>query len=130
MQTPAESILHSGYFHPTLRYWQTCATDLRPDNLIYPIFITPHLQPSFLFQDERGSGADSDDTPAVLAIKKIRSLFPELLVACDVCLCPYTSHGHCGILTEDGAVNNDASCLRLAEVALAYARAGKCIFLV
>uniref|UniRef100_A0A8P4G0X7 porphobilinogen synthase n=1 Tax=Dicentrarchus labrax TaxID=13489 RepID=A0A8P4G0X7_DICLA len=40
MQTPAESILHSGYFHPTLRYWQTCVTDLRPDNLIYPIFIT------------------------------------------------------------------------------------------
>uniref|UniRef100_A0A668SA94 porphobilinogen synthase n=1 Tax=Oreochromis aureus TaxID=47969 RepID=A0A668SA94_OREAU len=40
MQTPAESILHSGYFHPTLRYWQTCIADLRPDNLIYPIFVT------------------------------------------------------------------------------------------
>lgn len=50
----------------------------------------------FLEQDDRGSGADADDTPAVLAVKKIRSLFPELLVACDVCLCPYTSHGHCG----------------------------------
>lgn len=50
----------------------------------------------FSRQDERGSGADTDDTPAVLAVKKIRSLFPELLVACDVCLCPYTSHGHCG----------------------------------
>lgn len=50
----------------------------------------------FLQQDDRGSGADTDDTPAVLAVKKIRSLFPELLVACDVCLCPYTSHGHCG----------------------------------
>uniref|UniRef100_A0A4W4F7D8 porphobilinogen synthase n=1 Tax=Electrophorus electricus TaxID=8005 RepID=A0A4W4F7D8_ELEEL len=37
---PAESILHSGYFHPSLRYWQTCASDLRPDNLIYPIFVT------------------------------------------------------------------------------------------
>lgn len=55
---------------------------------------------SFVFffnqQDDRGSGADADDTPAVLAVKKIRSLFPELLVACDVCLCPYTAHGHCG----------------------------------
>uniref|UniRef100_A0A8C7F5A0 porphobilinogen synthase n=1 Tax=Oncorhynchus kisutch TaxID=8019 RepID=A0A8C7F5A0_ONCKI len=37
---PVESLLHSGYFHPTLRYWQTCASDLRPENLIYPIFIT------------------------------------------------------------------------------------------
>uniref|UniRef100_A0AAY5KS43 porphobilinogen synthase n=1 Tax=Esox lucius TaxID=8010 RepID=A0AAY5KS43_ESOLU len=35
-----ESLLHSGYFHPTLRYWQTCASDLRPENLIYPIFVT------------------------------------------------------------------------------------------
>lgn len=50
----------------------------------------------FLQQDDRGSGADTDDTPAILAVEKIRSLFPELLVACDVCLCPYTSHGHCG----------------------------------
>ncbi|KAG7499383.1 delta-aminolevulinic acid dehydratase [Solea senegalensis] len=163
MQTPAESILHSGYFHPTLRSWQTCAADLRPDNLIYPIFITDSedavepigslpgqarygvnkleemLQPlvanglkcvlifgvpAKIAKDDRGSGADSDDTPAVLAVKKIRSSFPELLVACDVCLCPYTSHGHCGILNEDGTLNNDASCLRLAEVAVSYARAG------
>lgn len=50
----------------------------------------------FLSQDERGSGADRDDTPAVLAVKKLRSTFPELVLACDVCLCPYTSHGHCG----------------------------------
>ncbi|CAF93563.1 unnamed protein product, partial [Tetraodon nigroviridis] len=70
------------------------------------------------------AGADTDDTPAVLAVKKIRSLFPELLVACDVCLCPYTSHGHCGILNDDGTLNNDASCLRLAEVAVSYAKAG------
>lgn len=52
---------------------------------------------AFLFsQDERGSAADAEDTPAIQAIKKIRSTFPELLIACDVCLCPYTSHGHCG----------------------------------
>lgn len=47
-------------------------------------------------QDERGSGADTDDTPAVQAVKKLRALFPDLVLACDVCLCPYTSHGHCG----------------------------------
>ncbi|TKS84181.1 Delta-aminolevulinic acid dehydratase [Collichthys lucidus] len=79
---------------------------------------------SFPVRMTGASGADTDDTPAVLAVKKIRTLFPELLVACDVCLCPYTSHGHCGILNDDGTLNNDASCLRLAEVALAYARAG------
>uniref|UniRef100_A0A673GE36 porphobilinogen synthase n=1 Tax=Sinocyclocheilus rhinocerous TaxID=307959 RepID=A0A673GE36_9TELE len=163
MTQPADSILHSGYFHPTLRYWQTCASDLRPDNLIYPIFITDSPDavepiaslpgqarygvnkieallcplvdkglkcvlifgvPAKVVKDERGSGADTDDTPAVLAVKKLRSTFPDLVLACDVCLCPYTSHGHCGILREDGSLDNAASCLRLAEVALAYARAG------
>uniref|UniRef100_A0A4W5JTL5 Delta-aminolevulinic acid dehydratase n=1 Tax=Hucho hucho TaxID=62062 RepID=A0A4W5JTL5_9TELE len=160
---PVESLLHSGYFHPTLRYWQTCASDLRPENLIYPIFVTdspdavepiaslpgqarygvnklegmlrPLVEkglkcvlifgvPANISKDERGSGADTDATPAVLAVKKIKSLFPDLLMACDVCLCPYTSHGHCGILREDGTLDNGASCQRLAEVALAYARAG------
>ncbi|XP_010073508.1 PREDICTED: delta-aminolevulinic acid dehydratase, partial [Pterocles gutturalis] len=53
--------------------------------------------------DERGSAADAEDTPAIQAIKKIRSTFPELLIACDVCLCPYTSHGHCGRVTAPGA---------------------------
>ncbi|XP_019744333.1 delta-aminolevulinic acid dehydratase-like isoform X1 [Hippocampus comes] len=163
MQTPVQSIIHSGYFHPTLRYWQTCATDIKTENLIYPIFITDNVDavepikslpgqarcgvnklegmlqplvenglkcvlifgvPANIAKDDRGSGADTDDTPAVMAVKKIRSLFPDLLVACDVCLCPYTSHGHCGILNEDGSLNIDASCLRLAEVALAYAKAG------
>ncbi|XP_064165316.1 delta-aminolevulinic acid dehydratase isoform X1 [Anguilla rostrata] len=158
-----ESLLHSGYFHPTLRYWQTSAADLRPENLIYPIFITdspdaiepivslpgqarygvnkveemlrPLVEkglkcvlifgvPAKIAKDERGSGADRDDTPAVLAVKKLRSCFPDLLLACDVCLCPYTSHGHCGILSDDGTLDNAASCMRLAEVALAYAQAG------
>uniref|UniRef100_A0A8C6SH60 Delta-aminolevulinic acid dehydratase n=1 Tax=Neogobius melanostomus TaxID=47308 RepID=A0A8C6SH60_9GOBI len=133
-----------------MRTWQTCATDLKPDNLIYPIFITDNEDavepisslpgqarygkglkcvlifgvPAQIPKDERGSAADTPDTPAVIAVRKIRAVFPELLVACDVCLCPYTSHGHCGILNEDGTLNNDASCLRLAEVALTYAQAG------
>jgi porphobilinogen synthase len=42
----------------------------------------------------------------------------------QVCLCPYTNHGHCGILSSDGIINNEASIERIAQVALAYARAG------
>ncbi|KAM3825636.1 delta-aminolevulinic acid dehydratase isoform 2-T3 [Vipera latastei] len=80
--------------------------------------------PSRAMKDERGSAADAKDTPVIQAIQMIRSLFPELLIACDVCLCPYTSHGHCGLLRQDGTLQNEASCRRLAEVALAYAKAG------
>jgi delta-aminolevulinic acid dehydratase/porphobilinogen synthase len=43
-----------------------------------------------------------------------------------VCLCPYTNHGHCGIISSDGVINNEASIERIAQVALAYARAGIC----
>uniref|UniRef100_A0A8C0U5Y3 Delta-aminolevulinic acid dehydratase n=1 Tax=Cyanistes caeruleus TaxID=156563 RepID=A0A8C0U5Y3_CYACU len=83
-----------------------------------------HAEVFLSSQDERGSAADAEGTPAIQAIRKIRSTFPELLTACDVCLCPYTSHGHCGILREDGTIQNELSCQRLAEVALAYAKAG------
>jgi len=54
----------------------------------------------------------------------LRSRFPNLYVAADVCLCEYTSHGHCGILHPDGLINNVPSVQRLADVALAYAKAG------
>jgi porphobilinogen synthase len=57
------------------------------------------------------------------AIKVFRKEFPQLLVACDLCICPYTSHGHCGIL-DDGKIDNQASIDRLATVALSYAKAG------
>ncbi|XP_065835087.1 delta-aminolevulinic acid dehydratase-like [Oscarella lobularis] len=80
--------------------------------------------PSKIEKDDRGSGADAANTPAIEAIRKLRSAFPDLLIACDVCLCPYTSHGHCGILYPDGTINNEASIKRLAEVSLAYAKAG------
>jgi porphobilinogen synthase len=60
----------------------------------------------------------------ILALKKIRELYPSLYVACDVCLCEYTSHGHCGILNEDGTIDIEPSVHRLAQVAVAYAKAG------
>lgn len=47
-------------------------------------------------QDARGTPADVADNPAILAVKKLREAFPDLLLVCDVCLCPYTDHGHCG----------------------------------
>ncbi|XP_063424440.1 delta-aminolevulinic acid dehydratase-like [Mytilus trossulus] len=80
--------------------------------------------PSKLPKDDSGSSADSSNTPAIIATRKLREWFPSLMVACDVCLCPYTSHGHCGILRKDGSIDNDASIKRLAEISLAYAKAG------
>lgn len=76
------------------------------------------------YKDERGSPADDPEGPVIQAIRKIRSLFPELYIACDVCLCEYTSHGHCGLLHTDGTINTEPSVARIAEVALSYARAG------
>jgi len=75
-------------------------------------------------KNDRGSYADSDDSPVIKAIKFIRHTYPNLFVACDLCLCAYTIHGHCGILHKDGQINNPESVARLAEVALNYARAG------
>ena len=54
----------------------------------------------------------------------LRELFPTLFVATDVCLCEYTSHGHCGILNKDGTIYPQMSADRIARVAIAYARAG------
>lgn len=75
-------------------------------------------------KDERGSSADSSNSPVIQAIKKLKELFPDLLICCDVCLCGYTNHGHCGILNEDGNINNDKSICRIAEIATAYAKEG------
>ncbi|KAI0685198.1 tetrapyrrole biosynthesis porphobilinogen synthase [Cytidiella melzeri] len=75
-------------------------------------------------KDGKGTPADDPNGPVILAIKKLQSLYPSLYIACDVCLCEYTSHGHCGILHEDGTINSPPSALRIAEVALSYAKAG------
>ncbi|KAK2579570.1 hypothetical protein KPH14_010866, partial [Odynerus spinipes] len=77
-----------------------------------------------LRKDDVASNADSEENPIIKAVPLIRRWFPNLLIACDICLCPYTIHGHCGILNNDGTINNDASIKRIAEVAVAYAKAG------
>jgi len=75
-------------------------------------------------KDGRGTPADDPTGPVILAIKKIRQLFPSLYIACDVCLCEYTDHGHCGLLHGDGSINTTPSVDRIAEVAVNYAKAG------
>jgi len=76
-------------------------------------------------KDPRGTPADDPQGPVIQAIKKLRALFPALFVATDVCLCEYTSHGHCGILhAGDGTIDAAPSAERIAEVAYAYAQAG------
>jgi porphobilinogen synthase len=75
-------------------------------------------------KDEHGSGAWEEDGVVQLATRAIKQAVPELLVVTDVCLCEYTAHGHCGVLREDGVVDNDATLELLARTAVSHARAG------
>ena len=75
-------------------------------------------------KDEHGSGAWDEEGVVQLAVRAIRSAVPELLILTDVCLCEYTTHGHCGVLREDGSVDNDATLELLARTAVSHARAG------
>jgi porphobilinogen synthase len=74
-------------------------------------------------KDEEGSDAWAADGVVPLGVRALRDAAPRLVVVTDVCLCAYTSHGHCGVV-RDGTIDNDASCDRLARVAVAHARAG------
>ena len=75
-------------------------------------------------KDPKGSeGYDSEGIVA-RAIRAIKKEVPDLLVWADVCLCEYTDHGHCGLLTASGEVDNDATLPLLARAALVYAQAG------
>lgn len=74
-------------------------------------------------KDGEGTDAWAADGLIPQAVRAIKRAAPNLVVATDVCLCAYTSHGHCGIVRR-GAVVNDATCERLGRVAVAHARAG------
>ncbi|MDT3699635.1 MAG: porphobilinogen synthase [Thermincola sp.] len=76
------------------------------------------------YKDEKGSSAYDDDEAVQRAIRAIKEKYPELLVIPDLCMCEYTSHGHCGLLDEKGNVLNDETLELLAEIGLSYARAG------
>jgi porphobilinogen synthase len=75
-------------------------------------------------KDEEGSGAWIDDGVVQRALRALRSRFPELLLMTDVCLCEYTSHGHCGVVDASGAVDNDASLELIVRSAVSHVEAG------
>ena len=75
-------------------------------------------------KDEQASGAYDDEGVVQLAVRALKEAHPELVVITDVCLCAYTSHGHCGVVLEDGTVDNDLSLELLAKTAISHARAG------
>ena len=74
-------------------------------------------------KDEMGSGAYADDGIVQEAIRAVKQAAPGLVVIADVCLCEYTSHGHCGVIS-DGGVDNDATLDLLARAAVSQAGAG------
>ena len=75
-------------------------------------------------KDELGTGAYDDEGVIQLATRAIKAAHPDLLVIADLCLCEYTSHGHCGVLRPDGVVDNDRTLELLARTAVSQAEAG------
>jgi len=98
------------------------------DNLLKDIPEAVGIQSILLFgipesKDRLGSQAYKKDGVVQKAIRAVKKKFKNLIVILDVCLCGYTSHGHCGIV-KDGKIDNDASLEALAKIALSYAEAG------
>src|ERR687894_3064600 len=74
-------------------------------------------------KDETASGAYDSEGIVQLAVRALKEAHPDLIVITDVCLCEYTSHGHCGFV-RDGEVDNDISIELLAKTAISHAEAG------
>jgi porphobilinogen synthase len=75
-------------------------------------------------KDEQASGAHDAEGVVQLAVRALKEAHPELVVITDVCLCAYTSHGHCGAVREDGTVDNDVTLELLAKTAVSHAESG------
>ena len=75
-------------------------------------------------KDEAASSAYDPEGVVQMAIRALKEHVPQLTVIADVCLCEYMSHGHCGVVREDGCIDNDLSVELLAKTALSYAEAG------
>jgi len=76
------------------------------------------------FKDELGSSAYDENGIVQKAIREIKRINPNMYVITDVCMCQYTSHGHCGILDENGHVLNDETLKYLSKIALSHVVAG------
>lgn len=74
-------------------------------------------------KDEAGTGAYAADGVVQQAVKAVKEAFPDLLVITDVCLCEYTSHGHCGLISGN-TVDNDSTLELIAQTALSHAKSG------
>jgi porphobilinogen synthase len=74
-------------------------------------------------KDDEGSGAYASDGIVQQALRSLRERYPDLVLVTDVCLCEYTSHGHCGVI-ENGEVANDATLELLARTAVSHVEAG------
>lgn len=75
-------------------------------------------------KDACGSDAYAEDGIIQKAVREIKKNYPEMYVVTDVCMCEYTSHGHCGILTDKGYVDNDETLKYLGKIAVSHAEAG------
>jgi porphobilinogen synthase len=75
-------------------------------------------------KDDAASGAYDSEGIVQLAVRALKQAQPSLIVITDVCLCEYMSHGHCGVVREDGAVDNDVTLELLAKTATSHAEAG------
>ena len=88
------------------------------------ILLFGQVEPGDGEKDELGTLAADPHGAVARAIPLLKAAHPDLVVMTDVCLCAYTSHGHCGPRDASGDVDNDAACEMLARTALAHARAG------
>ncbi|AEF86389.1 porphobilinogen synthase [Treponema primitia ZAS-2] len=111
---------------PSLDGQKRCTPDKLPFLLEEPV--SAGVRSILLFglpdhKDETGSSAWDENGPVQRAVREAKRAFPELTVITDVCLCEYTSHGHCGVI-KDGIVQNDETLPLLAKTALSHVRSG------
>jgi porphobilinogen synthase len=114
-----EIVSMPGQFHLSLDQLPAEAAELR--SLGVPAVILFGLPAA---KDEVGSEGYAADGIVQQAIRALKETAPDLVVITDVCMCEYTSHGHCGIVTPEGEVDNDATLPLLVRTALSHAEAG------
>lgn len=75
-------------------------------------------------KDNIGSSSYSDDGIVQRAIREVKKEITDIYIITDICMCQYTDHGHCGLLTEDGKIENDTTVEKLSKIAVSHAKAG------